>query len=391
MASINLQGDTSGSISISAPSVAGSNTLTLPATTQTLATQNALGVRNLIINGDMRIAQRATSATGLTSSGYYTVDRYNLGYTASGSVDITQSTDVPTGQGFANSVKIDVASSTTPTGTQACNFQQKFEGQNLQHLKKGTSSAESLTVSFWVKSNKTGIYYIEFYDADNTRSISQAYTINVADTWEKKTLTFVGDTSGAFDNDNNLSLTLFFFLSAGPDFSSGTHNSSWGSATTANRLDSDQVNFLDSTSNYINITGVQLEVGDTATPFEHRPYDMELARCQRYYVKWLVPTNTGIGATTWATAVSTTLADGVIFLPTTMRTASPSLTVNSLQYYISTTSGTGSSGTWSLAYATNDKVKVIRYTHGSGVFTAGTAIAFTGNGASGYLALDGEL
>ena len=136
MASINLQGDTSGSISISAPSVAGSNTLTLPATTQTLATQNALGVRNLIINGDMRIAQRATSATGLTSSGYYTVDRYNLGYTASGSVDITQSTDVPTGQGFANSVKIDVASSTTPTGTQACNFQQKFEGQNLQHLKK---------------------------------------------------------------------------------------------------------------------------------------------------------------------------------------------------------------------------------------------------------------
>jgi len=319
MASINLQGDTSGSISISAPSVAGSNTLTLPATTQTLATQNALGVRNLIINGDMRIAQRATSATGLTSSGYYTVDRYNLGYTASGSVDITQSTDVPTGQGFANSVKIDVASSTTPTGTQACNFQQKFEGQNLQHLKKGTSSAESLTVSFWVKSNKTGIYYIEFYDADNTRSISQAYTINVADTWEKKTLTFVGDTSGAFDNDNNLSLTLFFFLSAGPDFSSGTHNSSWGSATTANRLDSDQVNFLDSTSNYINITGVQLEVGDTATPFEHRPYDMELARCQRYYSE-LKASNAyaGFGA---GVCRSSTEVSYMVDYPKTMRTA----------------------------------------------------------------------
>ena len=285
MASINLQGDTSGSISISAPSVAGSNTLTLPATTQTLATQNALGVRNLIINGDMRIAQRGTSSSGITSAGYYTVDRMTLGVSAGlvGTWTQSQDTDIPTGQGFSNSLKMDCTTANASlSSTSFLAIQHRFEGQMLQHLKKGTSNAESVTLSFWVKSNKTGTYIIEIFDLDNSRQISYAYTIDVADTWEKKTITFAGDTTGALDNNNGRSIDLNFYLVAGSDYTGGTLNTSWASATTANRAVG-QVNLADSTSNYLNITGVQLEVGDTPTPFEHRPYDMELQRCFRYF------------------------------------------------------------------------------------------------------------
>ena len=159
MASIQLQGDNSGSLTIQAPSDAGNNTLTLPATTHTLATQNALGVRNLIINGDMRIAQRGTSSTGITSNGYYTVDRWYMVNDATGTWTQTQDTDVPTGQGFATSVKL--ACTTADASLSASDGLQihtRLEGQNLQHLKKGTSSAVPITISFWVKSNKTGTY-----------------------------------------------------------------------------------------------------------------------------------------------------------------------------------------------------------------------------------------
>ena len=347
--------------------------------------------RNLIINGDMQIAQRGTSISGITGSGFHTIDRFYTTLSSLGTWTHTQSTDVPSGQGFASSYKMECTTAdASPAASDYKIWSHKIEAQMLQHLKFGTSSAEKLTVSFWVKSNKTATYILEFQQPDADRISSNAFTINSADTWEKKTITIDGDTSGTINNDNGSGLELNFWFGAGTTFTSGTLSSAWAAKVSANRCVGIS-NLADSTSNYINITGVQLEVGEGASDFEFLPYDVQLQRCQRYYVKWLVPVNTGGGATTWATAVSTTIADGYIFLPTTMRTASLSLTVNSLQYYISTTSGTGSSGTWSLAYTTNDKVKVIRYTHGSGVFTAGTAIAFTGNGASGYLALSGEL
>lgn len=282
MASINLQGDTSGAITISAPSVAGSNTLTLPATTQTLATQNALGVRNLIINGDMRIAQRGTSVAGITSGSYNVMDRMKDVVSSAGTWTTSQSTDVPSGQGFGYSYKWECTTSTaSPT---ALFLQHRFEGQHLQHLKKGTSSAESLTLSFWVKTNKTGTYVAELRDNDNTRLIGKSYTVDTANTWEKKTITFEGDTTGAFDNDNNASLDLSLWLAAdSATFGTGTQQTTWGATLNANRAVAQTVNLADSTSNNWYITGLQLEVGDTATPFEHRPYDMELARCQRYY------------------------------------------------------------------------------------------------------------
>jgi hypothetical protein len=151
----------------------------------------------------------------------------------------------------------------------------------LQYLKKGTSSAESTTLSFWVRSNKTGTYIAELYDADNTRSISKSYTISSADTWEKKTITYDGDTTGALDNNNALSLSINFWLGAGTDYTSGTLATSWASATNANRAVG-QVNLADNTSNEWYITGVQLEAGTSASDFEFLPHDINLSRCERY-------------------------------------------------------------------------------------------------------------
>jgi len=242
--------------------------------------------RNLVINGDMQIAQRGTSATGLGngSAGYHTADRWRFSETGAPTCEFTQSqdTDVPNGQGFSSSLKMDC---TTSQGSLAAadqiKIEQRIEAQNLQHLKFGTSNAETVTVSFWVKSNKTGTYILNIYQADDDRSISKSYTINSADTWEKKTITIEGDVLGTINNDNGLGWYVIWALAMGSDYTSGTLQTSWGAYTAANYMVG-QVNLADSTSNYINITGVQLEVGDTATPFEHRPYDMELARCQRY-------------------------------------------------------------------------------------------------------------
>jgi len=243
---------------------------------------NNLPFRNIIINGDMSIAQRATSATGLTGSGYNTCDRWRSQISSAGTWSQSQSTEVPSGQGFATSYKWDctTADASLSAGDNII-FQQRVEAQFLQYLKKGTSNAESLTLSFWVRSNKTGTYIANLYD-ENNRNISKAYTISAADTWEKKTLTFAGDTSGAFGNDNAIGLYVQFFLAAGSNYTSGTLATSWESYTAANQAVG-QVNLADSTSNEWFITGVQLEAGTSASDFEFLPVDVNLGRCQRYF------------------------------------------------------------------------------------------------------------
>jgi hypothetical protein len=163
------------------------------AMTSFIVTANGTGdyFRNIIINGDMNIAQRSTSVASISSVGYYTIDRFKLTDASSGTWTQSQSTDVPTGQGFATSLKMDCTTADASPGSgDSLVLQQLIEGQNLQYLKKGTSSAESTTLSFWVKSNKTGTYICELRDIDNNRTISQSYTISSANTWEKKTITF---------------------------------------------------------------------------------------------------------------------------------------------------------------------------------------------------------
>tara|TARA_R100000951_G_scaffold73825_1_gene62217 strand:- start:188 stop:1249 length:1062 start_codon:yes stop_codon:yes gene_type:complete len=240
------------------------------------------GRRNLIINGAMQVAQRGTSETGITATKYANApDRFNLALGSAGTWTAAQSTDAPVG--FSNSYRLDCTTADASLGGgDLLILQQAIEGQNLQHLKKGTSSAESVTVSFHVKSNKTGTYIAELFDADNSRQISQAYTISSANTWEKKTLTYAGDTSGALDNDNASSLYLVCWLAAGSAYTSGTLSTSWTAFTQADRAVG-LVNLADSTDNNWSITGVQLEVGEQATPFEHRSFSEELNSCKRYY------------------------------------------------------------------------------------------------------------
>jgi hypothetical protein len=264
------------------------------------ATPNQSAFKNIIINGDMSIAQRSTSVASITTGGYYTVDRFNTNLTTLGTWTQSQSTDVPSGQGFAKSLKMDCTTAdASPASGDLLRITQLIEGQNLQYLKKGSSSAESLTCSFWVKSNKTGTYILEIRDRDNSRAISKSYTILSSNTWEKKTITFAGDTTGAFNNDNGSSLELVFWLGAGTNFTSGTLATSWGSRTDANTAVG-QVNLGDSTSNEWYVTGVQLEAGTSASDFEFLPYDVNLARCQRYFRK--VSNGIGVGAT--ATSIS---------------------------------------------------------------------------------------
>jgi hypothetical protein len=241
--------------------------------------------KNLIINGAMQVAQRSTSVTGVTATSYNTADRWLASASSLGTWTQSVETDAPTGSGFRKSVKmLCTTADASPAASDLLLFNQQIEGQNLQHIAKGTSSAKQLTVSFWVKSNVTGTYIVYLYDNDNNREVSASYTISASATWEKKTITFPADTTGAFDNDNGASLQLGFWLAVGSDRSSGTLNTSWNNAVAANRA-AGQTNVAAATNNYWQITGVQLEVGSVATEFEFKPYETEFRTCERYFQK----------------------------------------------------------------------------------------------------------
>jgi hypothetical protein len=290
------------------------------------AISNAVDFRNIVINGDMQIAQRATSVSSITTEGYYTVDRFKLLISSLGTFTQSQSTDVPTGQGFATSLKMDCTTAdASPAASDYLILNQLFEGQNLQYLKKGTANALPLTASFWVKSTKTGTFILELIDDDNSRSISKSYTVNTTNTWEYKTIIFAGDTTGTLTNDNGTSLVLSFWLGAGSNFTSGALQTSWGSITTANRAVG-QVNIADNTANDFLITGVQLEAGEQASGFEFMPIDTNLGRCFRYFQAL----SKGFQMHGYVVSCySATAAYGNFDFIKTMR-ASPTITFNSL-------------------------------------------------------------
>ena len=239
--------------------------------------------KNLLINGGYNIWQRSTSVTGITTSAYRTADRWLTAFSSMGTWTQSRSTDVPSGQGFGYSLKMDCTTAdASPAASDYIIYNQRIEGQNLQHLLKGTSSAKAITLSFWIKSNKTGTYICELYDNDNSRSISKSYTIDSASTWEKKTITFEGDTTGTLDNDNAASLYAQWWFGAGSNSTSGTLQTSWGTLTAANRAVG-QVNLADSTSNELYITGCQLEIGEAATDFQFESYGVTWNKCLRYF------------------------------------------------------------------------------------------------------------
>jgi len=241
----------------------------------------------IIINGDMSVAQRATSVTGVTSGTYKTVDRFRLMISSAGTWTVSQSDTVPTGQGFNKSFKLDCTTADASLGAgDILGMTQKIEGFNQAPVKKGTANAEKTTLVFWVRSNKTGTYICELYDDQNTRQVSKSYTINSADTWEKKVIVFPADTSGANDFDNTAAMQVNWWLAMGSTYTSGTLSETWTSVTNANRAVG-QVNLADSTSNEWYVTGVQFEVGEfdsTSIPsFPFESFENNLQKCKRYY------------------------------------------------------------------------------------------------------------
>ena len=247
----------------------------------------------LIINGDMMVAQRGTSATGKTSGGYYTCDRMYANIDSIGTYTIAQeslSSGNAYNNGFREAWRIDTTTAdASPAATDNFSFNYIFEGQDLQLFKKGTSNAEKFTLAFWVKSNKTGTGNVNLFDTDNTRLIGGTYTISSADTWEHKVVNFAADTTGAFTNDNAKSLVIEWWLDSGTNFSSGTTDTTWGAKDDTDRNASGTLQIARDTANDWAITGIQLEVGEfsstTLPPFQHEDFGENLARCQRYFQK----------------------------------------------------------------------------------------------------------
>jgi hypothetical protein len=241
------------------------------------------GGRNMIINGAMQIAQRGTSTASITTTGYYTAYRISTTVTTMGTWTQSVDADAPTGSGFRNSLKmLCTTADASPAAGDLVSIHQYLEGQNVQQFLKGTSSAKQFSVSFWVKSNVTGTYILELFDYSNTRQVSASYTVSASATWEKKTITFPTDTTGAFTNSNAAALGCNFWLGAGTTYTSGTLNTTWAANTNANRVVG-QTNLASAINNYWQVTGLQLESGAVATPFEFEDYSETLAKCQRYF------------------------------------------------------------------------------------------------------------
>ena len=351
-----------------------------------IADVRGVNFRNIIINGDQSIAQRGTSTASLSSGANYgATDRFKLFGVTFGTWTMSQSTDVPTGQGFVSSLKMDC---TTANGSLSSDSQaqisQGIEGQNLQYIKKGTSSAESLTWSFWTKSNKTGTYICQIRDIDNSRSISKSYTISSADTWEKKIITFPGDTTGGLDNNNEKSFEIRWWLVAGTDFTSGTLATSWASETSANNAVG-QVNLADSTSNEWYLTGAQLETGSQASDFEFLPHDVNFDKCERYCQLITEGDASTIAA---GAAYSSSQAYAPYQFRKRMR-AAPTFTQTTGTGYYRFRNNQSDEQVSSLTFA-NAKDFTVRI-NAAGSMTAGDAGWFTSNNASAKILAEAEL
>ena len=281
------------------------------------------GRRNMVINGAMQVAQRGTSAATKTNIAYHTVDRFKIGPNSMGTFTHTQESDGPAG--FTKSVKLECTTAdASPAANDSITIQNIIEAQDLQHLNKGSSDAKSVTLSFYVKSNKTGTYTAELFEDDNSRHISKTFSVSSSGTWEYKTITFEGDTSGAMNNDNGVGFYVLWHLGAGSNFTSGTLGTSWQANDTADRVSSSNVNLADTVGNYFQLTGVQLELGENASDFEHRSFGEELGLCQRYFWR---STGGNFNAVASGNNRSTTLARVFLPNPQIMR-AAPTVSIS---------------------------------------------------------------
>ena len=351
--------------------------------------------RNLIINGAMNVAQRATSSTGLGgSAGYFTCDRWKLDFTSSGRLTMSQDSSAPSG--FANSIKL--ACTTADTSIANDEFlilNQAFEGQNLQILDKGLATAKAFNVSFYVKASGVFTFGLEFYDADNGRHNCRTFATTTD--WVRHSFTIqadVDDGSSPFDDDNAASLYLNFWLHGGANSTSGTLATNWANFTAANRAVGIS-SFYSSTDNEFFITGVQVEVGQNATTFEHEPFAVTLKKCQRYFQKQLAGSGSVYERFGSGFANSSTNFNAVIPMQTPMRTT-PSLgtTGTESNYHIYHSSGTTTACS-NIFLDSNadgsDKQVGINAQVSSGLSAGGAGLLNSNNSSAAFISLDSEL
>ena len=355
------------------------------------------GRRNIIINGAMQVAQRATSVTGLGDGdeGYVAQDRWRHTVAAgAGRYTATQTaiTDLP---GFANCFKMACTTADTSiAATERFMFVQRIEGQNLQQLKKGTSDAEKVTVSFYVKGHDSATYVCALYDVDNDRFVGATFPVTTS--WARQTITFPADTTGALGDDNTNDLELRFILHAGSNFTSGTLATAWESATAANFAVGIN-SIFESTSATFFLTGVQMEVGSVATPFEHRSYGEELQLCRRYF--WaMVPVGEATGAAgdggQYVMGSGYYLGTGQVELPLVFNQemrAAPTLEVSSgtNHFVIEAAGGNDYFNTWAIFAAKKQSALLYGTSNVSG--TAGQSGRVVASSTSSYVYWSAEL
>jgi len=353
-----------------------------------ISADNSLGFRNRIINGDMRIDQRNAGAAVTVNSSpqFFSVDRwYGQGINSAGVFTLQRSTTAPTG--FVNSV---VATVTTIDSSLASSdlylFSQRVEGFNIADLGWGTANAKSVTLSFWVRSSVTGTFGGSFSNSATNRSYPFTYTINSANTYEYKTITVAGDTSGTWLTDNGIGIFLYWGLGVGTTYSgtAGAWSSSYFISATG------ATNLMATNGATWYITGAQLEVGSVATPFERRDYGRELAMCQRYYYK-IYPNVSG-DVLSNGFAFSTTGFAGIGQFPVPLRTSPSALeqTGTATDYAWNGSTNVACSAVPTFVTRTNEWMHQTNFTVASGL-TSGHGGSAVTNSTAGYLAWSAEL
>ena len=308
---------------------------TLPALNGSALTGLSSGPRhNLIINGDMTIAQRGTSFASPANNAY-TLDRWRANIAGAGAITVTQDTEVPAGQGFDKSIKLDVTTADTSIGAgDFFGVAYRVEAFDMPPLEAGTANAKAITLSFWVRSPVTGTYYVAFRNSASDRNYCASYTVSSADTWEKKTISITMDTSGTWlSSTNGIGMEIRFSFAAGSTYHGTANTWQAGNLFAASNI----ANAINSTSNNVFLTGVKLEVGSTATDFEHRSYVEEHKLCQRYCRRYGTGIN-GRAATTANFYFSAPFEEAMRATPT-LTLSDTSVGVGNLYSYDKTSSG----------------------------------------------------
>ena len=350
------------------------------------------GRRNLLINGAMQVAQRGTSGT-TTGTDNYLIDRFSMSRFGGYPNNTTQSQTTDAPEGFYNSFKMLRTSAHTLTGTNATAFFQRLEGLNTSHLKWGTALAKPVVVSFWVKSNQTGQFPLILADSGNAVDIGKLYEINSANTWEYKTIAIEAPSAGTFDTDNTTGMVVYwgFGSTSSARTAQGTTWGSSNSSGSSKAMVTGASTALATTNGATwQITGIQLELGKVATPFEHRSYGEELALCQRYYYRLNVRANIALMV---GNSLNTTSAYYTLALPQPLR-ATPTVSQSGFVNYRQRGGGVNVTSTVTLGtphYYLGSSILEIDASVSSGLPNTIQTMVYSSTGNDGYIEVKAEL